>query len=150
MIWVKTQFKRLKPPGVLVHGVALKPGKPVIIGLSGNTPIFGLPGHPVSALNCFDFFVKPAIQAISGLEQNKSMPNTTVSARLMRNINSAAGRLDVIRVQLEYDNQGYQAEPILGRSGAISTLSRAHGYFLIEEDSQGLESGSLVEVHLYR
>lgn len=143
-------IKRLKPPGVLVHGVAIKPGKPVIIGLSGNTPIFGLPGHPVSALNCFDFFVKPAIQAISGLEQNKSMPNATVSARLMRNINSAAGRLDVIRVQLEYDSQGYQAEPILGRSGAISTLSRAHGYFLIEEDSQGLESGSLVEVHLYQ
>ena len=143
-------IKRLKPPGVLVHGVALKPGKPVIIGLSGNTPIFGLPGHPVSALNCFDFFVKPAIQAISGLERNKLMPKATVSARLMRNINSAAGRLDVIRVQLVYDSEGYQAQPILGRSGAISTLSRAHGYFLIAEDSQGLESGSLVEVHLYQ
>jgi molybdopterin molybdotransferase len=143
-------IKRLEPPGVLVHGVALKPGKPVIIGLSGSTPIFGLPGHPVSALNCFDFFVKPAIQIISGLGRNESFPKATVSARLRRNINSAAGRLDIIRVQLSSDNEEYQAHPILGRSGAISTLTRAHGYFLIAEDSQGLESGSLVEVYLYQ
>jgi molybdopterin molybdotransferase len=142
-------IKQLELPGVLVHGVALKPGKPVIIGLSGNTPIFGLPGHPVSALNCFEFFVKPAIQIISGLERNESFPEATVSARLMRNINSAAGRLDVIRVQLSCDVDDYQAHPILGKSGAISTLSRAHGYFIIAEDIQGLETGSLVKVYLY-
>lgn len=143
-------IERLAPPGILVHGVALKPGKPVIIGLCGTTPVFGLPGHPVSAMVCFDFFVKPAINLLSGLEQTEILPEPRISAQLRRNVNSAAGRLDLVRVQLLLEDGKYQAHPVLGRSGAISTLSRAHGYFLIDENIQGLQSGDLVEVYLYR
>ncbi|MGW8193767.1 MAG: molybdopterin molybdotransferase MoeA [Desulforhopalus sp.] len=141
-------IEELGPPGILVHGVTLKPGKPVLIGLSGTTPIFGLPGHPVSAMVCFDFFVKPAIKKLSGMAFS-SLPSPAVSARLTRNINSAAGRLDVIRVRLDKRDDQWYAEPVLGKSGSISTLSRAHGYFLIDEQSQGVNENSVIEVYLF-
>lgn len=141
-------IERLGNPGILVHGVSLKPGKPVIIGLCETTPVFGLPGHPVSALVCFDFFVRPSIEALSGKTYELSGIQPSVQARLGRNINSAAGRLDVVRVQLSLEDE-LQAHPILGKSGAISTLSQAHGYFLIDEERQGMSNGELIEVYLY-
>lgn len=140
----------LGPPGVLVHGVALKPGKPVLIGLSETTPIFGLPGHPVSAMVCFEFFVKPAIEHLAGKKQYSVVPRPYVLARLDRNINSAPGRLDVVRVKIYDDNNILSAQPIMGKSGAITTLSRANGYFLIDEMSQGVEQDTLVKIYLYQ
>ncbi|NNK57219.1 MAG: molybdopterin molybdotransferase MoeA [Desulfofustis sp.] len=142
-------IERIGNPGILVHGVSLKPGKPVIIGLCDGTPVFGLPGHPVSAMVCFDFFVRPAIEILSGITPVSTINQPSVQARLKRNINSAAGRLDVVRVQLELEGDVLQARPILGKSGAISTLSQAHGYFLIDEDSQGVSSDDTVDVYLY-
>jgi molybdopterin molybdotransferase len=142
-------IERLGSPGILVHGVTLKPGKPIIIGLCDQTPVFGLPGHPVSAMVCFDFFVRPAVLALSGEQAGDRRPEPRISARLMRSINSAAGRLDVIRVRLDRDRKQWRCHPILGRSGAISTMSRADGYFLIDEDSQGLAEGEQVEVYIY-
>ncbi len=139
----------LGPPGVIVHGVTLKPGKPVLIGLSGATPIFGLPGHPVSAMVCFDVFVNPAIEKLSGRTDQPRFPTPTISARLSRNINSAPGRRDVVRVRLLEEKDGWCADPIRGKSGAISTLSRAHGYFLISEDSQGITENTVVKVYTY-
>ncbi|MEE4314275.1 MAG: molybdopterin molybdotransferase MoeA, partial [Desulfofustis sp.] len=143
-------IERLGSPGILVHGVTLKPGKPIIIGLCNQTPVFGLPGHPVSAMVCFDFFVRPAVRALSGERAGDRRPVPSMSARLMRSINSAAGRLDVIRVRLDRDQGQWRCHPILGRSGAISTMSRADGYFLINEDSQGLAEGEQVEVYIYQ
>ena len=141
---------RLGAPGILVHGVALKPGKPVIIGYCRNTPLFGLPGHPVSAAVCFDLFVKPAILMLSGIKHQDQQVEATIRAVLMRNINSAAGRLDIIRVRLRRENGACHAYPVLGKSGAISSMSRAHGYFMIDEDSQGLHKGQLIEVYPYQ
>jgi molybdopterin molybdotransferase len=140
----------LGPPGILVHGVTLKPGKPVLIGLSGTTPIFGLPGHPVSAMVCFDFFVQPTIEKLSGLSNSQELPTPYVLTRLVRNINSAPGRLDVVRVRLVKEGETWNADPVLGKSGSISTLSRAHGYFLIDEDSQGVTENSEIKVHLFQ
>jgi molybdopterin molybdotransferase len=73
-----------------------------------------------------------------------------IQARLTRNINSAAGRLDVIRVKLEKIDSIWNAQPIMGKSGSISTLSRASGYFLIDEDSQGVSENSIVKVILFK
>lgn len=143
-------IEELGPPGILVHGVKLKPGKPVIIGLSGDTPIFGLPGHPVSAMVCFDLFIKPTIQTLSGLPKGDQVPPATIPAKLTRNINSAAGRMDVVRVKLEESDSAWTADPIMGKSGSISTLSRAHGYFIIDEDSQGVSENSIIKVTLYK
>ncbi len=142
-------IEKLGSPGILVHGVALKPGKPVLIGLCDQAAVFGLPGHPVSAMVCFELFVKLAIKHFAGLVHPHSGRQATVRARLDRNLNSAAGRLDLIRVQLQ-ENAGELpiATPVLGRSGAISTLSRAHGYFFIDETSQGFNKDTEVEVHL--
>ena len=138
----------LGPPGILVHGVALKPGKPVIIGLSNLTPVFGLPGHPVSAMACFDLFVGPAIERLSG-RSTDHLPAASVAARLDRNINSAAGRRDLVRVRLTRQDESWTAEPVLGKSGSISTLARAHGYFVIPESSQGISQGTTITVYLY-
>lgn len=143
----------LGPPGILVHGVTLKPGKPLLIGCcerGGTTPIFGLPGHPVSAMVCFDFFVKPAIEKLSAYRNDTQTPSPSITARLTRNLNSAAGRLDVIRVKLFTEDNTLHAEPILGKSGSISTLSRADGFFLIGEDSQGVNEDSEIEVFLFK
>lgn len=142
-------IERLGNPGILVHGVALKPGKPIIIGLSHETAIFGLPGHPVSAMVCFEFFVDPTLRLLAGIPEATQAITPTIRAILDRNINSAAGRLDLVRVQLqERENDLPLAIPVLGKSGSISTLSRAHGYFLILESSQGLNKETQVEVHL--
>ncbi len=138
------------PPGILVHGVTLKPGKPILIGLSGNTPVFGLPGHPVSAMVCFDCFVKPAIDKIAGNSTKNDLPIPSIIAKLTRNINSAPGRLDVVRVKLCKEEEKWIAQPILGKSGSISTLSRAHGFFYIDEDSQGVTENSEIKVHLFQ
>lgn len=143
-------IERLGNPGILVHGVSLKPGKPVIIGLSDKTPIFGLPGHPVSAMVCFDQFVQPVIHSISGRDLTDIDQLPVLEARLKRNVNSAAGRLDVVRVHLSKEDGVISAYPVLGKSGAISTLSKAHGYFLITEDSQGCTSDDTINVYLYQ
>ena len=141
----------LGSPGLLVHGVALKPGKPVLIGLHDTTPIFGLPGHPVSAMVCFDLFVAPAMHKRMGLtEQALAADVPTVDAFLGRNIASAPGRRDIVRVQLTQSENGMRAHPVLGKSGSISTLSRAHGYLVIEEALQGLTAETPVKVHLYQ
>lgn len=140
----------LGPPGAFVHGVALKPGKPILMGLSGTTPVFGLPGHPVSALVCFDLFIKPAIHKLSGRNCSDEIPQPALPAILSRNINSAPGRRDIVRVKLEFENGTWAAHPIMGKSGSISTLSRAHGYFFIDEDSQGISEETAVEVYLYQ
>ena len=142
-------IEALGPPGILVHGVTLKPGKPVLIGMSNKTPIFGLPGHPVSAMVCFDFFVRPAMQSLSGELKTPKLPIPWVMARLTRNINSAPSRRDVVRVKLFQEDGAWNAAPILGKSGSISTLSRADGYFLIEEDSQGVTENTTIKVYLY-
>ncbi len=142
-------IEKLGNPGILVHGVALKPGKPIIIGLSHDTAIFGLPGHPVSAMVCFELFVDPAIRLLAGMAEPEQFLSPSIHAVVDRNINSAAGRLDLVRVQLQVrENDLPLAVPVLGKSGSISTLSRAHGYFLIDEPSQGLNKNTQVEVYL--
>lgn len=142
-------IETLGTPGVLVHGVALKPGKPVLIGLHDNTPIFGLPGHPVSAMVCFDLFVKLAIQLLNGTHRIDPVIEPYVDALLARNIASAPGRKDIVRVQLVSEQGHLKAYPVLGKSGSISTLTRSHGYIVIEETLQGVSEESQVKVHLY-
>lgn len=135
---------------LLIHGVAIKPGKPVLIAFSGDKALFGLPGHPVSAAVAFELFVRPVIEALSGRKIDGLPSKKTVSAICTRNINSAGGRTDFVRVALRLrEAGGYEAQPVLGKSGALSTMVSADGYFRIEESAQGVEAGSEVLVHLY-
>ena len=141
---------KLGRPGIIFHGVAIKPGKPVILARAGDTLLFGLPGHPVSAAVAFNLFVRPAITALSGAGHDWLPLYRTLPARLARNINSAAGRTDFVRVRVEKKEGAMpEAHPVLGKSGALSTMVRAHGFIEIEEKLQGVKEGQIVEVKLF-
>jgi molybdopterin molybdotransferase len=151
-------FGDLGPPGVIVHGVAVKPGKPVILAICRGKPVFGLPGHPVSALVSLDLFVRYALNALTaasagGLDlagQLSSAQETWVQARLGRNVSSTPGREDHVRVQLVEKDGMLVAQPVLGKSGLISTMVRSDGEVVIPQDMEGLMEGSQVAVRLPR
>ncbi|MBW2467551.1 MAG: molybdopterin molybdenumtransferase MoeA, partial [Deltaproteobacteria bacterium] len=143
-------IEKMGSPGIIVHGVSIKPGKPVIIAKADSTMIFGLPGHPVSSAVSFDLFVRPSIEHLSGITNNGLPQYRSIPARLMRNLNSAAGRTDFIRVQvIKNEADEFQAYPVLGKSGALSTMVKANGFIEIEEKLQGLKEGEIVEVKLF-
>jgi molybdopterin molybdotransferase len=136
----------LGEPGVLVHGVNVKPGKPTILGVCGGKAMIGLPGNPVSALVIAKLFVVPVVQAYLGIE--KVRPQSAISARLSINLSSQAGREDWVPVQLVSDEQGYVAEPVFGKSNLIFSLVRADGLVRIPPDANGLAAGELVQVYI--
>ena len=109
----------LGEPGVLVHGVNVRPGKPTILAVCDGKPMVGLPGNPVSALVIAGLFVVPVIQALLGFSQKKVFPS--VPAQLKINLSSQAGREDWVAVKLENTEDGYLAEPIFGKSNLIFT-----------------------------
>jgi molybdopterin molybdotransferase len=136
-------------PGVLVHGVSLKPGKPTILAVCSEKAVFGLPGNPVSCMVTYDLFVAPALAYLSGAPTITS-PRRTVSARLSRNIASTTGREDYVQVRLERHADGsLDAIPVFGKSNLIFTLIHADGMLKIPLDVGGLEAGTPVEVVLF-
>ena len=137
----------LGSPGVLVHGISFKPGKPTIIALIDGTPVFGLPGNPVSAAVVFDMVVRPTIYAIAGCSQPPELP--AVRARLLRDVPSLAGRKDTVQVRLLRQDGVLCAEPVFGGSGLVFTLVRADGAVTVPLDRGGLYAGEDVEVRVY-
>lgn len=133
------------PPGVLVHGIAIKPGKPTVLGLSGRVPVVGLPGHPTTVLVVFHAFVREIIGRLLGRREE---PAPVVRARLARRVASAAGRRDYLRVRFERRDGALWAVPILGKSGLISTMVGAHGLAVIPEAAEGVEVGDEVDVEV--
>ncbi len=134
----------LGPPGVLVHGISIKPGKPTILGLCGDKAVLGLPGNPMSAFVIAWLFLTPLIEKFLGLKVTR--PRHSVKAKLTVNLPSQSGREDWIGVQLEKTNEGYAARPIFGRSNFIFSLIRADGLICIPDDVTGLSNGEIVEV----
>ena len=141
-------LNRLGKPGVLIHGVSVKPGKPTILAIADNRPIFGLPGHPVSAMIIFDLFVRPLISWLQGGEYNYNSARE-IEAELTCNVVSDSGREDYVRVLVYKEGEKFYAEPILGKSGLISTMVRASGLIKIGLNIEGLEKGSKVMVKLF-
>jgi molybdopterin molybdotransferase len=137
-------------PGLLFHGVSLKPGKPMMAGVIGGVPIFGLPGHPAAVGICFEIFVEPVLEVLSGLGERPFWHRGhTVRARLSKNVSSPQGREEHIRVMLQEGEDGLRAVPVLGKSGLITTLVKADGTFVIPLNRNGVEKGELVEVRLF-
>jgi molybdopterin molybdotransferase len=136
----------LGKPGVLVHGVSLRPGKPTILAVADGKPVFGLPGNPVSCMVTFDLFVGPTLALLSGADAPRRQ---SVSARLARNIASAAGREDYVQVKLESRDDELWAVPVFGKSNLIYTLVRADGMVRVELDAGGLSEGTTVPVILF-
>ena len=144
-------------PGVLVHGVSIKPGKPLIVGLVGTpdrqVPVFGLPGHPAAVSICFDLFVKPVLARLTGEVPHPALEgillSRVVKARLARSIASSPGREDHVRVVLEKRDDGLWARPVFGASGLISTLVKALGTVVVPVNKIGIEAGEEVDVRLF-
>lgn len=138
-------IEELGAPGILVHGVSVKPGKPTILAVCNGKPVFGLPGNPVSAMVIFTMFVAPTIRRLLGAPEPRVQQ---VAARLARNLASASGREDVVQVRLETRDGELWAVPVLGKSNLIYTLVRAEGIVRVPLDSNGIAQGTWVVVEI--
>ncbi len=142
-------IRQMGEPGVLVHGVNTRPGKPTILGVCNGKAVIGLPGNPVSALVNGYLFVAPVIEKLLGALPR---PKATVQAKLTVNLSSMAGREDWQPVKLIVNRQSsivnYEADPIFGKSNLIFTLAAADGLLRISPDATGLGAGEIVEVVL--
>ncbi len=137
-------------PGVMFHGVNIKPGKPVLMGMANKKPVFGLPGHPAAVTVSFDVFVKPAIKKISGSRDPRILRyKNRVNAKITKNLSSAPGREDRIRVRLFEERNELRADPVLGKSGLVSTLVKADGVITLSANMRGLKEGDEVSVMLF-
>ena len=132
---------------VLVHGVAIKPGKPVILAIVKGKPVIGLPGYPVSAYINFENFVIPVLNLMNGEMQSKSnMVKAVVSKRLV----SSLKHKEYVRVKVGKVEDKLVASPLARGAGAAMSLVRADGFCVIEQNSEGFEAGETVNVELYR
>jgi molybdopterin molybdotransferase len=141
-------IRQLGKPGVLVHGINTRPGKPTILGVCNGKAVIGLPGNPVSALVNGYLFVVPVIEKLLGALPK---PKASVQAVLTVNLPSQAGREDWWAVSLVPNLQSpipHQAVPIFGKSNLIFTLAAADGMLKIDPDATGLSAGEVVEVFL--
>ena len=138
-------MSRLGQPGILVHGVALKPGKPLCLGVVGDKPIVVLPGFPTSAIFTFHAFVAPVIRARAGLPPEAAQ---TVTARVPVRIASELGRKEFVLVSLVESEDGALAFPTGKGSGSVTSFSQADGFLEIDALASALDAGSSVEVTL--
>jgi molybdopterin molybdotransferase len=144
----------LGKPGVLIHGVNVRPGKPTILAVCDGKAVIGLPGNPVSALVIANLFVVPMVEKLLGMRGLR--PRPSVLARLNVNVPSIAGREDWIAVKLfknrNYesgnDEMQYQAEPVFGKSSLIFSLATADGLICIPSDLTGMSAGEKIDVVL--
>lgn len=139
-------INQLGTPGVIQHGLAVKPGKPTILGVCGSQPVIGLPGNPVSALLVARQLVVPLIKQLAG---EKPAPTPYIEAQLTANIPSATGREDTIPVRLYSQGESWCAEPVFGKSNLIYTLVNADGVVVVPLNSGGLKAGTLVRVEKF-
>ncbi|MCC6146610.1 MAG: molybdopterin molybdenumtransferase MoeA [Anaerolineaceae bacterium] len=137
-------IQKIGDPGVLVHGVSVRPGKPTILAVCKGKAIVGLPGNPVSALVIARLFVAPLIHRLAGLKKIPLQPS--VRARLKINLASQAGREDWIPARLIQTDEYYEAEPIFFKSNLIFTLAQADGLIYIPADVTGFSAGNFVKV----
>jgi putative molybdopterin biosynthesis protein len=136
---------RLGKPGILVHGVALKPGKPLCLGVIGEKPIVVLPGFPTSAIFAFHAFVAPVIRARAGLPPEAA---ETIAARVPVRIASELGRKEFVLVSLIESEEGTVAFPTGKGSGSVTSFSQADGFLEIDALASSLDAGSVVDVTL--
>lgn len=133
-------------PGVLVHGIAVKPGKPTILGKVKGKAVVGLPGHPASAFMIFRTIVHRLLNEMTGIMGEF---HGAVRAAMAVNYPSNTGREEFLPVRLCNTGGRYLAEPVFGKSGMITLLSSADGYIRVKRSSEGIKKGEEVEVILF-
>jgi molybdenum cofactor synthesis domain-containing protein len=139
----------LGEPGLIVSGIAVKPGKPTTVALVGRKPVFSLPGHPTSALLMFHLLARPVIQLMSGRTATEAK---TVKALAAARMFSVKGRRTFVMVKLKRDkSKRLVAEPVeTGASGAITTLAKADGFVEVPWNQQFVDAGEEVDVALLK
>ena len=137
----------LGAPGVLVHGVKSKPGKPVLIAVINNKPYFGLPGFPTSALIAFRNFVKPIIMMMAGLNPEEAL--VTVRIKLKRKVRGEKGRRLFNTISIKKEDDLLTGIPLPAISGAITTLANAEGFFEVMENEEYIPPNEIVNVKLF-
>jgi molybdopterin molybdotransferase len=130
---------------LLLHGIAMKPGKPTILGKVGEKPVVGLPGHPVAAFFVTHLFVRPLLARLTG----RKLAGWQVSAELAETVGANHGRAQYNGVFLEKQGGRILAHPIRNKSGLITSLAGSDGYFCIPRDCEGLPAGAEIRVTLY-
>lgn len=130
---------------ILVHGISISPGKPTILAKIQNKAFWGMPGHVVSSMIVFSRVVRPFVRHFSGQTSGPAKEHR-LNAILTRNVASTQGRVDFIRVRLHHKDDQLLADPVLGKSGLISTMVFADGLIEIDINTEGLDKGTEVEV----
>jgi len=134
-------------PGVIVHGIAMRPGMPTALAVLQGKPVFILSGNPVAAMMGFEVFARPLILRLLGIE-SESRP--VLKAKLTRKVASVLGRRVFLRVTVFERNGEFFAEPVrIKGAGVLSTMTKANGYVTIPENREALEEGESVIVHLF-
>jgi putative molybdopterin biosynthesis protein len=136
---------RLRDPGIVAHGVALKPGKPICLAVTAGKPVVILPGFPTSAIFTFHEFVAPVLRAYAGLPVER---RNAVEATLPMRVNSERGRTEYLLVGLVQAGERLAAYPMGKGSGSVTTFSAADGFITIDQHTEILDAGSTVCVQL--
>ncbi|MGB9791902.1 MAG: gephyrin-like molybdotransferase Glp [Thermacetogeniaceae bacterium] len=137
----------LGEPGLIFHGLAIRPGKPTLGGVVAGKPVFGLPGHPAAAMISFELLVAPLLRF--GSYKKRKEGDLPVRAVLTRSLASASGREEYIRVKLRREQERLYADPILGESGLLRPMVEADGLVRIPLESEGVAAGAEVDVYLF-
>jgi len=145
---VPDAVNKLGKPGVIVHGVALRPAMPTALAVLEGKPVLILSGNPVAAVIGFEVFGRPLICRMLGM--NKEEPRQIVKAVLARRVASALGRKTYVRVRVSLKDGELTAEPVSAKgSGSISTMTQSNGYVIVPENREGVSEGETVIVHLF-
>ena len=139
---------KLGKPGVVVHGMALRPAMPTALAVLEEKPVMILSGNPVAAIIGFEVFARPLISMMFGMGKEELRPR--LKAVMTRKVATALGRKTFVRVRVLQKNGDFLAEPVSARgSGAISTMTRGNGFVIVPENREGVTEGELVLVHLF-
>ncbi len=141
----KDAINMVGEPGVFIHGLAVKPGKPTIVGRLGKKAVFGLPGQPVSALVIYHVIVKDLINCLYKYRQAEAY----IVGELSVNISSAAGKEHYVMVNISQENSKNTVVPVHGKSGMLTMMTKSIGYIKIEQNQEGLYKGQEVKVFLF-
>lgn len=139
-------------PGVLLHGVAMRPGRPTIVGVVGGVLVIGIPGNPVSAMVSCEVFARPALDALLGVQPSRpagQVGASTKTGTLTERVRSQAGRQDYVRVRLDRSAEGVAVSPVPGGSSAIRSMVDADGLLVVPPECEALEPGEMVTVNLF-
>jgi molybdopterin molybdotransferase len=145
---VPDAVNKIGKPGVIVHGVALRPAMPTAVAVLEGKPVLVLSGNPVASVIGFEVFGRPLICKMLGM--SKTEPRPIVKAILLRRVSSALGRKTYVRVRVLLKDGDLFAEPVSAKgSGAISTMTQSNGYVIVPENREGIDEGETVIVNMF-